>query len=62
MNSVIDKKIIRGHMGKTVIFDSKEDQKLFMKDFLSQSSLQEKFSSWSIQKSMILKKLFSKKF
>jgi sporadic carbohydrate cluster 2OG-Fe(II) oxygenase len=57
MNSIIDKKIIRGHMGKTVIFDSKKDQKLFMKDFLSQSSIQEKFSSWNVQGKYDTKKI-----
>ena len=33
----------RGHMGKTVHFDSKEDHELFMKDFLSPSEIQNSF-------------------
>ena len=38
----------RGHMGKTVAFNSEKDHKLFMKDFLSPSYMQEKFNSYKI--------------
>ena len=41
-------KKFRGHMGKTVAFNSEKDHTLFMKDFLSPSYMQEKFNSYKI--------------
>ena len=46
MNSSKIKLKPKGHMGKTINFDSKLDHKLFMKDFLSRSYMEENFSSW----------------
>ena len=46
MKSTLNNKKEKGHMGKTIIFDSSNDQELFMKDFLSPSDMQEKFDSW----------------
>ena len=39
-------KINKGHMGYTIKFSSKEDAKLFLKDFNSPSKIVELFSSW----------------
>ena len=39
-------KINKGHMGSTIKFSSKEDAKLFLKDFNSPSKIVELFSSW----------------
>ena len=49
------------HMGKTIIFDSSNDQELFMKDFLSPSDMQEKFDSWRIINNFDTKNILLKK-
>ena len=39
----------RGHMGKTVIFESKDDHDLFLKDYNSPSLTKKIFSNWMYQ-------------
>ena len=39
----------RGHMGKTVIFESKDDHDLFLKDYNSPSLIKKIFSNWIYQ-------------
>jgi len=39
---------VRGHMGKTVSFDSTGDRELFMKDFLSPSGIENSFKTWKV--------------
>ena len=39
----------RGHMGKTVIFESKDDHDLFLKDYNSPSLIKKIFSNWMYQ-------------
>ena len=48
MNSKTDNQKARGHMGKTISFNSKKDRELFMSDFLSPSYIQDKFNSWKV--------------
>ncbi len=47
MNSIRENLKPRGHMGKTVVFDSEMDYNCFLKDFLSPSYMEENFYSWS---------------
>jgi len=49
MNLDNDKLAPRGHMGKTILFESKKDQEDFYKDFHSKSTMIAKFSSWNYQ-------------
>ncbi len=39
----------RGHMGKTIVFSSEEDKKLFFNDYSSSSIAQETFQNWMYQ-------------
>jgi len=39
----------KGHMGKTVIFESKDDHELFLRDYNSPSLIEEIFSNWMHQ-------------
>ena len=48
MNPKIETKIARGHMGKTIVFESDRDHELFMQDFLSPSYIEDKFNSWKV--------------
>ena len=50
-------KIKKGHMGSTIKFSSKEDAKLFLKDFNSPSKIVELFSSWKYQNQYDLSKI-----
>ena len=61
MKSKLNNKKEKGHMGKTIIFDSSNDQELFMKDFLSPSDMQEKFDSWRIINNFDTKNILLKK-
>ena len=48
MSPKIETKIARGHMGKTIVFESDRDHELFMQDFLSPSYIEDKFNSWKV--------------
>ncbi len=67
----MDKIINKGHMGKTIEFDSKDDRDNFLVDFKSKSIAIEKFGNWMYEstynilefdfKNLIIKNLIDKK-